>query len=181
MNKGLIVFGAPGSGTSTLGLALAKEMDFLHIETDDISGTMIDVPPFRIRRTFEERVELLQTKIAHCSGFVISGSMWDWGEVFIPFFNLAVFIITPTYIRIDRLEERERKRHGERICEGGDMYDNHRDFIEWAKSYDTNNPDRSLKLHEEWIKTLHCPVLRVDGSISVSENVELIKRCYYEM
>ena len=35
MGRGIIVFGAPGSGTSTVGRALAKKLDFTHFETDD--------------------------------------------------------------------------------------------------------------------------------------------------
>jgi len=172
--RGVIIFGAPGSGTSTVGRALADELGFLHIETDDISGTRVDVPPFRISRTLEERIELLQATISECVNFVISGSMWDWGESFIPFFDLAVFITVPADIRIRRLVKREQERYGERICVGGDMYCHHHRFIQWAKTYDTDNPDRSLKLHEEWIATLSCPVMRIDGSALVSDNVARI-------
>ena len=69
--------------------------------------------------------------------------------------------------------------HGERIRINGDMFDTHCKFIEWAKSYDTDNPDRSLKPHEQWIKTLSCPVFRIDGTIAVSENVERIKQALF--
>jgi len=176
MKRGIIVFGAPGSGTSTIGRTLADKLKFSHIETDDISGVTIDSPPFRISRTLDERIALLHETIAHCGNFVISGSMWDWGETFIPLFDLAIFVTTTTNIRIKRIEKREYERHGERIHTGGDMYDRHQGFVDWAKSYDTDNPDRSLKLHEDWIRTLPCPVLRIDGSISVNENIAKIMR-----
>ena len=181
MNRGMIIFGAPGCGTSTVGRVLAKELRFSHIETDDISGQKIDVPPFRLSRPLVERIELLQAAIVSCDGFVISGSMWDWGESFVPLFDLAVFITASTSVRVERLERREQERYGERICEGGDMYDSHSKFIEWAKAYDADNPDRSLKLHEAWIDTLPCPVMRVDGSISVSENVTQILGVYHDL
>ena len=178
MGRGIIVFGAPGSGTSTVGRGLAKYLNFTHFETDDISGTKIDFPPFRISRTLEERTELLQSALSTCCNFVISGSMWDWGAPFIPFFDLAVFITAPTDIRIRRLERREYEKYGERILSNGDMFDNHRKFIEWAKTYDTNNPDRSLNLHEQWIATLPCPILRIDGTVSIVENVVYIAEQY---
>jgi len=176
MVHGIIVFGAPGAGTSTVGRTLANELGFAHIETDDISGIKVDSPPFRISRTLNKRVELLQAKINESGSFVISGSLWDWGSTFTPLFNLAVFITAPTSIRVERLEKREHARYGERILKGGDMYNNHRNFIEWAKTYDTDNLDRSLKLHEDWICTLSCPVLRIDGMLPVDENVARIKR-----
>ena len=56
------------------------------------------------------------------------------------------------------------------------MYDTLCKFIEWAKTYDTDNPDRSLRLHEQWIKTLPCPVFRINGTLSVNENVEELLR-----
>jgi len=173
-NRGIIIFGAPGAGTSTVGRALAKELGYNHIETDDISGKMIYEPPFRISYTTNERISRLNTALDKCSNFVISGSMWDWGDSFIHLFDLAVFITTPTNVRIERLEQREKERHGERICDGGDIHDRHKRFVEWAKTYDTDNPDRSLKLHEQWIDTLHCPVLRINGTLSVANIVAQI-------
>lgn len=170
-NSGIIVFGAPGAGTSTVGYTLAKELGYSHIETDDISGKMINKPPFRVSYTTEERISRLNTVIDRCGNFVISGSMWDWGDSFVPLFTLAVFITVSTSMRIQRLEQREKARYGKRISYGGDMYDRHKAFIEWAKAYDTDNPDRSLKLHEKWIDTLPCPVLRTSGTFPVADIV----------
>jgi hypothetical protein len=40
-----------------------------------------------------------------------------------------------------------------------------RAFMEWAQSYDTAGPDhRSLVGHEEWLRTVTRPVLRLDSS-----------------
>jgi thymidylate kinase len=101
---------------------------------------------------------------------VISGSLCGWGDVFIPRFDLVVFVDTPTDIRIKRLGKREAERFGERILMGGDMYENHIDFIEWAKKYDINNPpERCRKLHENWFKLLQCPLVRVDGTKPIDE------------
>jgi hypothetical protein len=82
---------------------------------------------------------------------------------------LVVFIDTPTDIRIERLEKREAERFGERIREGGDMYKNHIEFIEWAKGYDNSIDGRCRKVHEEWLRTIPCPVLRMDGTKPVDE------------
>ena len=179
--RGIIVFGAPGSGTSTIGRALARKLGFSYFETDDFSGEKIDTPPFRKSRTLEERTSLLQLAICSCENFVISGSMWDWGESFIPYFDLAVFITAPVNVRIDRLEKREREEYGERIKQGGDMFDYHRNFIEWSKTYDTDNPDRSLKLHEQWITKLPCAVIRIDGANDIYENIERITEQYLSL
>jgi hypothetical protein len=153
----------------------------LHFETDDLSSAIIDVPPFRISRTLEERTVLLQSALSACKNFVISGSMWDWGEPFIPLFDLAVFITAPTNLRVERIEKREREKYGKRIKPGGDMFEIQRNFIEWTKTYDTDNPDRSLKLHEQWIATLPCAVVRIAGEKDIDENIERITEKYFSL
>lgn len=60
---------------------------------------------------------------------------------------------------------------------GGDMYDNHVDFINWAASYDDGGIDmRSKAKHDDWQKQLICPFISVDGSMPIAEIFELIKR-----
>ena len=115
MSRGIIVFGAPGSGTSTVGRTIATELGFAHFETDDFSGIRIDIAPFRISRSLEERTALLQAALNESGAFVISGSMWDWGAPFVPLFDLAVFITVPTDIRIQRIQARELEKYGRRI------------------------------------------------------------------
>ena len=99
---------------------------------------------------------------------MLAGSLVGWGDVAIGLFDLAVFVTTPTAIRLERLRIREATRFGHRVLEGGDMYQEHRDFLAWAFKYDDGPPDmRSRRLHEEWMSRLPCPVVRVDGSGSV--------------
>ncbi|MCL2574336.1 MAG: hypothetical protein FWE34_07295 [Defluviitaleaceae bacterium] len=43
--RGIMVFGAAGSGTSTLGKEIARLLGFIHIETDDLEFKKTD-PPF---------------------------------------------------------------------------------------------------------------------------------------
>lgn len=106
---------------------------------------------------------------------VISGSLVDWGDELIPCFTLAVRLETDTAIRIDRLKRRERAHFGSRIDPGGDMYENHKEFIAWAASYDGGGLDmRSKSKHDEWQKQLQCPQLLLDGSLPVEENFELM-------
>ncbi|MDR1737162.1 MAG: shikimate kinase, partial [Oscillospiraceae bacterium] len=86
---------------------------------------------------------------------VISGSLCGWGDVFIPKFDLVIFIYTPANIRIKRLEKREFARFGARIRGGGDMYEEHKRFMAWAGDYDTLAPPQRCKtLHEEWLMKL---------------------------
>jgi len=169
------VVGASGAGTTTLGQALERERGYKWLDTDDYFWSPTD-PPFLRSRPFEERIALLKADIEKHPKCVISGSLCGWGDVFIPQFDLVVFISTPTDIRIERLERREFERFGQRIRPGGDMYEEHTGFIEWAKTYDTNKPpERCRTLHEEWFKKLVCPVMRVDGTRPVDELLAQVK------
>jgi len=169
------IVGASGSGTSTLGRALELECGYKWLDTDDYFWLPTD-PPFVQSRPGEERAKLLGANIQKHPRCVISGSLCGWGDVFIPRFDLVVFVDTPVDIRIERLDRRERERFGERIREGGDMHKNHVDFIAWAKTYDTNSPpERCRALHEEWFKLLPCPVLRLDGAKPVDGLLEEIR------
>ena len=165
-SRGIIIFGAAGSGTTTLGRALARLLEFKHIDVDSFSW---QDPNNQMsgRLPHAQRVPLLQKVADNSSGFIMSGSICGWGDVFIPQFDLAVFIAAPMDIRLKRIKERETKQFGKRIAEGGDMFDHYNQFLDYAAIYDTGNPpERCRKLHEQWIEILPCPVVRLDGTRS---------------
>ena len=162
------IVGASGSGTSTIGQALEREQGYKWLETDGVFWLPTG-PPFMRKRPYEERIELLSAAMRQYPKCVIAGSLFGWGDIFIPCFDLVVFIDTPTDIRIERLQKREYERFGERIRLGGDMHEEHSSFIEYARGYDTGTTGRCRALHEEWFKSLICPLVRVDGTKPVEE------------
>ena len=168
------IVGASGAGTSTLGQALEREYGYKWLDTDGYFWQKTD-PPFVKSLPHEERVKLLSAAIQEYPKCVISGSLCGWGDVFIPQFDMVVFLDTPTDVRIKRIEKREAERFGERIGKGGDMYDNHIDFIEWAKGYDASNDGRCRKVHEDWLQNIPCPILRLDGTNTIDDLLTQIK------
>ena len=177
MHRNVIhLFGASGSGTSTLGRAIAERCNYFFMDTDDYFWEPTD-PPYTTKRPIPERLALMRMTIAEHEEVVISGSLVDWGNELIPLFTLAIRVETDTSMRIARLRARERERFGSRIDPGGDMYENHMKFIKWAASYDEGSPDmRSKAKHDEWQKLLSCPVVLVDGSLPVEINLEIINQ-----
>jgi hypothetical protein len=109
---------------------------------------------------------------------VLSGSLCGWGDVFIPRFDLVVFLWLPADIRLARLRARERARYGDAaIAVGGPRHAKAEAFIAWAARYDDGTPvERSRALHEGWLAALPCPVLRLDGAASVEANVAAVLR-----
>lgn len=163
------IVGASGSGTSTIGQALEREYGYKWLDTDGYFWKQTN-PPYVESLPREERIKLIYAAIAKHPKCVISGSLCGWGDVFIPKFELVAFVDTPVDIRVERLKKREYERFGKRIREGGDMHENHINFIKWAKNYDEMEPpERCRKLHEEWFKKLSCPLLRIDGTKPVNE------------
>jgi len=146
------------------------------MDTDDYFWEPTD-PPYTTKRAVPERLALMKRDIAEHENVVISGSLVDWGDELISLFTLAIRVETDTATRIERLRAREREHFGNRIDPGGDMYENHKEFIEWAASYDEGGTDmRSKAKHDEWQKLLLCPVVSVDGSLPVETNLEVINK-----
>lgn len=74
------------------------------------------------------------------------------------------------------MKKREREAFGSRIEAGGDMYQAHLDFIQWAKAYDNGGMEmRSRVKHDEWQKLLTCDLLILDGCNDLDYNFSVIK------
>ena len=166
------IFGASGSGTSTLGQAVAEKTGYAFLDSDDYIWAPTD-PPFTSLRTHAERLPLLQRDMERIGNAVLSGSLVGWGDPLIPRFTLAVRLDTPTPVRMERLRQREYARYGARVLPGGDMYDQSQAFLDWAARYDDGVPPlRSRALHDLWQRQLPCPVLTLDGTRPVEELAE---------
>lgn len=175
MNQVIHIYGASGSGTSTLGKYISDNAGFFFMDTDDYFWLPTD-PPYTTKRSASLRIGLMREAIEHHDKVVIAGSLTDWGDELIPLFTLAIRVETETSIRLERIKIREHKRFGARIDEGGDMYIDHIKFINWASSYDDGGIDmRSKANHDAWQKQLTCPLIIVDGSLPTKQNFERIK------
>lgn len=175
MRNVIHVFGASGSGTTTLAKKISEELDYKMMDTDEYYW-MPTEPKFTIKRPIEERLELMIKGIDNSENVVISGSLTDWGDVLIPYFTLAIRIEMEQDLRIDRLVKREKERYGSRIEPGGDMYQQHIDFVKWAKAYDNGGMDmRSRVKHDDWQKLLLCDILYLDGADTLENNFAKVK------
>ncbi|MBY5757280.1 adenylate kinase [Rhizobium leguminosarum] len=163
------VMGASGSGTTSLGRALAEKLDIAHLDTDDFFWLPTD-PPFTTPRDAHERIGLLLDEVARHEGWVLSGSALKWGRQLEPLYDLIVFLRIDPELRMAHILAREIARYGNRIRPGGDMAVKSGEFLEWAASYDTAGPERrSLAAHEQWLETQTAPVLRLDSSLGIDD------------
>jgi adenylate kinase family enzyme len=170
------IFGASGSGTSSLASALAARHGHRHLDTDDFYWFPTD-PPYEHARPREVRLALLASALAQSPSWVLSGSLCGWGDPLIPEFDLVVFLVVPTPVRLTRLRAREAVRYGHQaIAQGGELHDAHVAFLDWAGRYDAGGADmRSRALHEAWLSTLPGAVLRLEGNRRVVEQLTQIE------
>lgn len=103
--------------------------------------------------------------------------MDSFNTPFVPLFDLAVHITAAPEIRAARIHERELAIFGDRILEGGDMYEEHQRFLDSASCYETDGSP-NLKAHLEWAKILPCNVLYLNGEDELNINVKLIVDAY---
>jgi len=161
MKQKIHIFGASGSGTSSIAQAVAEKLGYKHFDSDNYLW-LPTAEPFTELRPEEERIAMLEKDLASCNQWVESGSLCGWGDIFIPLFDLVVFVYVPPDIRVERLKKREYQRYGDATLPGGSRYESTIEFIEWAAGYDSGLlTGRSLPKHESWLSGITCDVLRI--------------------
>lgn len=170
------IYGASGSGTSTLGVFISEQLGYTFIDTDDYFWLPTN-PKYTMKRDVTERIQMMKKDIFQTDKVVISGSLVDWGDELIPYFTLTIRVVTDKEVRIKRLKEREKEHFGSRIEPDGDMYKTNKEFIDWATAYDTGDVNmRSKAKHDEWQKLLQCKQIIVNGEEDLNYNLELVKK-----
>ena len=186
MMNGISLFGPNGSGKSTLAHALAKRINYFEMDVEDyyfpeqrksrrwamdndkiIVTEHLGKIPFSIPRTKEEVQNALIKDMQIHQKFIISGVTMNWNEDILSRMDIAFWVQTPLEERLRRIKMREEKRFGERVLPGGDMYTQQMEFREVVEN-------RDPKTVEESAKRLQCPIIVLDGTISVEENLETI-------
>ena len=160
------IFGAAGTGTTTLGQALGEALGILHLDADDFYWKQTD-PPFSEKQPPEMRVANILAAVEGHDRYVLSGSMCGWGDELIPRFSHMIFLTATWETRRQRLLTREVTRYGaEVLAPGGRMHEIHRKFLAWSSRYDTAGLEqRSRAKHEAWMAALPAgiTIIRLDG------------------
>ena len=173
MGPTIYITGASGTGTSTLGRALADQLGCVHLDVDDAFWMPTD-PPFTTRRPIDQRLLYLRTRMKQ-TGWVMSGALEKWGDEIVKSVDLILFLTVPTSDRIARLKAREAKLFGARILAGGDMDVIHQGFLAWAAQYDDAAfSGRNRAFHVEWLGQQHRPVLELDGTDPIPQLVQQV-------
>ena len=186
MNGGIAIFGLNGGGKSTLSHALAKQIDYFVMDVEDyyfpdqresriwaLENTRLNDTehiaelPFSNPRTKSEVEYAIMEEIRIHPKFVVSGVTMNWSDEILSHIDIAFWVQTPLEERLKRIQAREEKRFGARVLDGGDMFEQQMEFRKVVKA-------RDLKVVEESVMKLVCPVIVIDGTLPVKHNLEKI-------
>ena len=168
MGIGIVVCGLNGSGKSTLGKALSEKLGFRFIDNENLYFPKTDPNYiYASPRSRDEVERLLMDEVRIHQNFVFAAVKGDYGKDIVPLYNYAVLIDVPKEIRMQRVRNRAFQQFGDRMLKGGDLYEQEEAFFNLVNA----RPEHYV---EEWVQSLNCPVIRVDGTKSVEENVIFI-------
>ena len=165
---GILVCGLNGTGKSTLGRILAARLGYAFIDNEDLYFPKADPAyMFSGARSREEVIRLLEEKTAGNSRFVFAAVTGDYGDKLTALLDHIVLMDVPKKIRSRRVRDRSREKFGDRILPGGDLFEKEN---AWFRLTESRPEDYVTK----WLETMDCPVIRIDGTLPVEENVDYL-------
>ena len=172
---GIILFGMNGSGKSTLGRALALSLGWRFIDNEDLYFPKTDAGYlYAGERTQAEVEHLLLEAVSEDDRFVFAAVRGNYGEAVLPHYRAAVLVEVPRETRLTRVRQRSLGKFGDRALPGGDLYKKEKAFYDLIAA---RPEDYALR----WLDGLTLPVLRVDGTRPVEENIVVIREWLRQM
>ena len=168
MGMGILICGLNGCGKSTLGRALADQIGFHFIDSERLYFAESQAnAPYANSRPQEKVERLLREEVAQHPNFVFATVKGNYGQDLLSRYTYVVVMEVPKEIRAKRLRERSFQQFGSRMLMGGDLYIQEEEFFRMATS-------RKEDFVEKWLESVSCPMIRVDGTKPVEENVAYI-------
>lgn len=170
MHRKIFVCGLNGAGKSTLGRALAADLGYQFMDIEDYYFPKTD-PNYLYAspRTREEVEELLKIDVKMHKNCVLAAVKPDFSDEIQKQFDLAIYVKVPKELRLERVKQRSFNKFGSRMQPGGDLCETEQEFFRWVD-------ERPENLVEKWLRTLTCPIIEVDGTKTIEENVVILHK-----
>jgi adenylate kinase family enzyme len=177
----ILIIGASGSGTTTLGKALSEATSFQHLDIDDYYWEPTN-PPYQIKVPVTERQQRFKEAFEKHEKMIVSGSLVSWGNYWITAFDLVIFVTLQPEIRIKRLQQREIERYGDSLQTDAVIQERSQAFLAWAKRYDdVTFTGRSISVHRDWLGLLSCEILEINSELAIEQNVSKVLETLSEL
>ena len=169
MSNRIIVCGGNGAGKSTLGKRLATELGWTFRDIEEyyfpVNNTDYN---YSEARTKEEVSKLLLADMRKHENFILASVKGEFGSEVSKLFTCAILIDVPKELRMERIRKRSNQKFGNRMLPGGDLYEKEEQFFDMVE----NRPEDYTT---RWLETVDMPIIRVDGTKAIEDNVVKIK------
>lgn len=173
MSSGIIIIGPSGSGKTTLGKIAARKLGYPYFDVDDYIWKQNTDSPYTQMYTRDEKISRLSNDIAPYEHFVMAGSMSSFHYAFDEMFEMMVLLYVSPDIRIERVHKRAIERFGERVLEGGDMYEAHMRFLNDNRRYEEDGSP-NMREQKEWMENMSCVKIELDGAAELEKSADII-------
>lgn len=175
MSSGIIIIGPSGSGKTTLGKIAAQKLGYPYFDVDDYIWKQNTDSPYTQMYTRDEKISRLSNDIAPYEHFIMVGSMSSFHYAFDEMFEMMVLLYVSPDIRIERVHKRAIERFGERVLEGGDMYEAHMRFLNDNRRYEEDGSP-NMREQKEWMENMSCVKIELDGAAELEKNADKERR-----
>ena len=151
---------------------LAEKLNYFSMDVEDYYFFKSDIPYSKFH-TLEETQRLMERDIEKYQKFVLATVNCNWGKINSAF-KLAVVLMAPIDIRMERIKTREYKKFGDRVLKGGDLYDSQLKFHNKVLA-------RTDEHIEKQMQYISCPVLKLDATLTLTDIVNKIYEAYTKM
>ena len=165
----ILVFGAPGAGSSTLGAELGIHFKWSHLDLCDFFS--IPAKEFYPRPNNDQEIESLLESLQQKPEWIFSGSVSSLDLEIESLLDGVIYLQLRRPARLQRLRERETARLGNEVTDPTHKgFKRFNQYMYWASQFDQAGMERESKiLHESWLRNLSVPVMRMDASQSLED------------
>ena len=164
----IIICGLNGSGKTTLGSQLAQRINYIHKDAEDYYFNNSGKYKYEQARSKDEVSKEIEKDFNEHENIIFTSCKGNYGNISSKC-DFAIYIRLDKDTRLNRVKERSYKQFGDRVLEGGDLYEKEAEF--WNMVY---NKDESEV--ENWFNELKCKKIIIDGTKEIEEKIEIIIR-----
>lgn len=173
MPDGIVITGLNGCGKSTVCRLLAEKLSYYSMDVEDYYFIKSDVPYSKFH-TNEETKQLMLDDMKKHKKYVLATVNCDWGEKITSTYKFAVVLRAPLDIRMERIRSREYAKFGDRVLQGGDLYESQQKFHNKVLARGEEHIEKQLQF-------IACPVLELDATLPIQDIVDMIYKKYLQI